>query len=251
MAAVNPTEKKKMKNKKSWIYSIFNKNKNVVESEPIINKETELIINKEPEPILKDDEEKVLVFRSDLLKEDNFHGIVMGAECLRIKNKILDPKNLFYMNRSQAETRPSYKQVIPYCIFTKHDQIFVYQRSSKGSENRLHDLWSVGVGGHINPCDGNDSETLGNACKRELEEEVNFKNISSLKFIGLINDNSTVVNSVHFGVVYHINLSENSSFDVIDKALINGRFKQIQATLIQDCNWEDWSIFVIRNYLRK
>lgn len=195
--------------------------------------------------------EKVLVFKKELLTEElSFQGMLTGEKASVIKNKILVPENLFYIDRDIAENDISYKQVIPYCIFTKNDRLFMYQRSKHGSENRLHDLWSVGVGGHINPCDGNDAETIGNACKREIEEEVQFLNPHSVRLVGVINDDSSTVNAVHFGVVFHVHINDENSFKPIDKALVNGEFKNTKTTIVSDINWEDWSVHVIRNYLR-
>ena len=249
-----------MSKSKKWIMDIFEKQTSTTEN-PNLESVDQILSScsndaietssKVLEYIPKYNGEKVLVFKKELLNEElSFQGMLTGEKASNIKNKILIPENLFYIDRDIAENDLNYKQVIPYCIFTKNDQLFIYQRSKHGSENRLHDLWSVGVGGHINPCDGNDTETIGNACKREIEEEVQFSDPHSVRLVGVINDDSSTVNAVHFGVVFHIHLKDEKSFKPIDKALVNGEFKHTKATVVSDINWEDWSVHVIRNYLR-
>ncbi len=58
-----------------------------------------------------------------------------------------------WKDRSRVEMDPSYKQIIPYIVIQTRDilKTAIYRR--KGSEKRLHDLWSMGLGGHINPVD--------------------------------------------------------------------------------------------------
>jgi predicted NUDIX family phosphoesterase len=56
-----------------------------------------------------------------------------------------------FMNRDEAEESAFHKQLIPYVILMSEDKIFLYRRGEKGSEARLHDQYSIGIGGHINP----------------------------------------------------------------------------------------------------
>jgi predicted NUDIX family phosphoesterase len=249
-----------MSKSKKWIMDLFEKQASTTEDPTLTstNEDCPNFSDEETDTCLKTSEyipkyngEKVLVFKKELLTQDfSFQGMLTGEKASFIKNKILTPENLFYIDRDTAENDLNYKQVIPYCVFTKNDQLFIYQRSKHGSENRLHDLWSVGVGGHVNPCDGNNIETIGNACKREIEEEVQFSDPHSVRLVGVINDDSSTVNAVHFGVVFHVHLKDGTPFNTIDKALANGGFKHKKTTVISDVNWEDWSVHVIRNYLR-
>ena len=59
-----------------------------------------------------------------------------------------------YVPRPRAETDRSLKQIIPYLVLRDGDRIFLMKRTSAGGDARLHDLYSVGVGGHLNPGDG-------------------------------------------------------------------------------------------------
>jgi len=58
-----------------------------------------------------------------------------------------------FRERDEVETDFSYKQLIPYVIFSNGDNIFVYQRSSTSDESRLRKKYSIGIGGHIDDDD--------------------------------------------------------------------------------------------------
>ncbi len=204
------------------------------------------------EYISKYNGEKVLVFNTELLKNyDYFQGMIVKDRSKKLRDQLLVEENMFYIDRDEAENNTNYKQIIPYCIVTSGNKIFSYQRSKKGSENRLHDLWSLGIGGHINPCDGIGSESITNACKREFEEEVTFSNIKNAGFVGLINDDSNAVNAVHFGVVFHIKLENGSTLETKDEALSNGKFLYTDIIKVEERNWENWSNLVLEEYIRK
>ncbi|MGH2513371.1 MAG: hypothetical protein ACRDGQ_11855 [Candidatus Limnocylindrales bacterium] len=100
--------------------------------------------------------------------------------------------------RAAVETDPRWKQVIPYLVVRDGPAYFLMQRTRGGADARLHDLWSIGVGGHVNPGDGGISGGLD----REWHEEVEagFDPVPNL--VGLINDDTTEVGRVHLGVVF-------------------------------------------------
>ena len=112
--------------------------------------------------------------------------------------------------RAEAETDPSRKQIIPYILIQTHDQkkTVVYRR--QGSEKRLHDLWSVGIGGHINPIDtagapDNFEQILLTGTQRELGEElIGMPGADTPRFSGVISEEKTDVGKVHLGAVFKI-----------------------------------------------
>ena len=71
--------------------------------------------------------------------------------------EICSTLNFEFKSREAVEKNQDLKQIIPYVIIQTKDlkNIAVYKR--KGSEERLHDLWSIGIGGHINPIDSNNN----------------------------------------------------------------------------------------------
>ena len=81
-----------------------------------------------------------------------------------------------FIPRPDAENDPGYKQIIPYVVLRRGDEIFMTRRLKKGGEARLHGLMSIGVGGHINPVDDIDRESvLLRGLERELDEEVEIE----------------------------------------------------------------------------
>ena len=72
------------------------------------------------------------------------------------------------------------------------------RRTRAGGDARLHDRWSIGVGGHLNPGDG---DLLG-GLRREWDEEVVAGFVPDFRLVGLLNDDTTAVGQVHLGAVY-------------------------------------------------
>ena len=56
--------------------------------------------------------------------------------------------------RAECETDPSWKQVIPYLVLRDRGRLFLMRRTRAGSDQRLHERYTIGIGGHVNPEDG-------------------------------------------------------------------------------------------------
>ena len=104
----------------------------------------------------------------------------------------------FFHARAAAEADRSLKQVIPYLVLRDGPRYFLMRRTKAGGDARLHDLFSIGVGGHLNPGDGDLAGGLG----REWREEIRADFEPEFELIGLLNDDTTDVGSVHLGAVY-------------------------------------------------
>ena len=129
-----------------------------------------------------------------------------GAVLKRIIQKGL------FRKRNELEEDPSFKQIIPYAFISNKESFFIFKRTSGQTEKRLHNKFSLGLGGHMNP--GNSKEPkeqyLNNELKRELFEEVKLLNgciIEDIEFIGFINDDTIPVGRVHIGLLYNIHVS--------------------------------------------
>jgi len=117
-----------------------------------------------------------------------------------------------FLRRSELEEDPSFKQVIPYGIISHNESFYLFRRKSGQTEERLHNKFSLGVGGHMNPNNSAESneQFLIDELKRELFEEVSLQNgclIEDIEFIGFINDDTIPVGRVHIGLLYNIRLS--------------------------------------------
>ena len=104
--------------------------------------------------------------------------------------------------RVEMEADPSWKQVIPYPILRAGPRWFLMRRTRAGGDVRLHDRYSIGVGGHVNPVDRGLDGDLTRALEREWTEELDVDFVPSFRFVGLLNDDTTAVGQVHLGLVY-------------------------------------------------
>jgi predicted NUDIX family phosphoesterase len=104
--------------------------------------------------------------------------------------------------RSAMEADPTWKQVIPYPILRDGPRWFLMRRTRAGGDARLHDRYSIGVGGHVNPVDGGLEGDLAGALEREWTEELDVDFVPTFRFVGLLNDDTTSVGQVHLGLVY-------------------------------------------------
>jgi predicted NUDIX family phosphoesterase len=126
-----------------------------------------------------------------------------------------------WKQRSVVENDPTYRQIIPYVVVRneKTGDVFCYRRNfATGADNeqRLDEQYSIGVGGHINPCDANnnlerhDMLSVEIAATRELLEELTFNASGetesvlmplSFPWLGFVRDTMTDVGRVHLGLV--------------------------------------------------
>jgi predicted NUDIX family phosphoesterase len=103
-----------------------------------------------------------------------------------------------YRPRARVEEDPSWKQIIPYLVLRDRGRIFLMRRTRAGADARLHERWSVGLGGHVNPDDGG----LPGGLRREWAEELAADWRPDFRMLGLLNDDSDPVGQVHLGVVF-------------------------------------------------
>jgi predicted NUDIX family phosphoesterase len=100
--------------------------------------------------------------------------------------------------RAEMEADPSFKQLIPYLVLRDGVRFFLMRRTRAGGDPRLHDRYSIGVGGHLNPGDVD----LPGGLRREWAEEVVADFEPAFRLVALLNDDTTEVGSVHLGAVY-------------------------------------------------
>src|SRR5215472_13251697 len=148
-------------------------------------------------------EERVLCFKRELFEQLGvFQGLSLDVE--KYLPVVTDTSNILYINRSEAELDRRYKQLIPYVLIICNDRILRYRRGKGGQETRLHGLFSVGIGGHISEEDnGLFTNAVGytESMRRELMEEVAVGEAKEAA-VAAINDDSTDVGQVHFGIVH-------------------------------------------------
>jgi predicted NUDIX family phosphoesterase len=192
-------------------------------------------------------EERVLCFERKLLEELGvFQGLSLDIE--KYLPVLTSSSNILYLNRNEAEQDKRYKQLIPYVLVVCRDRILRYRRGRGGQETRLHGLYSVGIGGHISEEDhGLFSNDRGyqEGMRRELMEEVAIDEVRETP-VALINDDSTDVGSVHFGVV-HVMRVENESVAGRRSGIVAPEFVPMAEAARDPSGYESWSRFCLEN----
>lgn len=192
-------------------------------------------------------EERVLCFERSLFEK---LGVFQGLS-LEVQKYLpaITSSRLFYLPRSAAENDRARKQLIPYTLLVCGGKILRYQRGKKGQETRLHGMYSVGVGGHISEEDNSlfagSANGYDEGMRRELEEEVGMENVAA-PAVAVINDDSTEVGFVHFGVV-HVALLENEQAIKRSSGINAPELVTFSEALREPEGYESWSRFCLEN----
>jgi predicted NUDIX family phosphoesterase len=154
-------------------------------------------------------DEMILVVRRELLEGLGlFQGLCFEMD--RYLPALLARENNFFMPRSQAETDPAFKQIIPYALLVHGGRVLHYVRGKKAGEQRLVAKGSIGIGGHMNDADEGlfslDRAAYDAAVAREVNEELKLNTPYRNRAVALLNDDSNEVGQVHLGVVHVFDL---------------------------------------------
>ena len=157
---------------------------------------------------------------------------------------LLDPANTSYRPRDLMEEDPSFKQLIPYCIFEYEDEnglhLFQYTRGSGAGEARLRAKKSVGIGGHISTLDTDSECVYSQGLQRELDEELVIETEYDESCVGLINDDSNEVGQVHLGVVHRMRVATPEIRSRETEIAASG-FEPLDSILDSMDGYETWS----------
>lgn len=167
-------------------------------------------------------------------------------------------RNGRFVERPAAEQDPSLKQPIPYCMLTCGSDVFVVRRRKKGTEDRLHGLYSIGLGGHVGPEDGEegDPDLIARGLQRELCEELcGVERLApQAQLLGMLNDDSNRVGEVHVGLVYRLEVPtthqrvETEPVGIREISKLEGGFRRLVEfkDLWQNPGrFETWSVLVL------
>jgi len=192
-------------------------------------------------------EERVLCFKRKLLDDLGvFQGLSLEVE--KYLPMLTADRNILYLNRSDAEQDKTHKQLIPYVLILCGDKILRYRRGKGGQETRLHGLFSVGIGGHISEEDhGLFTENRGyqEGMRRELMEEVAIEAEKDAA-VAVINDDSTDVGSVHFGVVHVVHVPDESVAGR-RSGILSPEFVPCSDAVKNPDGYESWSRFCLEH----
>jgi len=159
----------------------------------------------------------------------------------------------FFVERAHAERQPLLKQVIPYSVIECDGRVLLFRRLATGGESRLHDKFSIGIGGHINPEDlgpgagtAADRYPIEAGTRREIEEELAVRGTYDIRRVGILNDDSNPVGAVHVGVVQVV--AVHGTVEIRERDQLEGRLVEIdelENLMAQGANFETWSGLLI------
>jgi predicted NUDIX family phosphoesterase len=195
--------------------------------------------------------EQVLVIQNSLLTThiQSKSGCLITEKKEQIFDNIL--VNQRFMPRDDAEYNLDHKQVIPYVIIRNGNYYLLLKRLTGQTEKRLHNKYSLGIGGHINP----DSSLTGEnivikGLYKELNEEVSVDDPADLNFIGIINDESNSVSKVHLGLLYELQ-AKSSGYRVLETGKMTAQWvTEHELREVYD-GLETWSQIVYDHYIMK
>lgn len=197
--------------------------------------------------------EQVMVVKTELFRQCGyFQGFCDQPN--RYLGTLLNAHNTQYLPRDQMEIDPSYKQLIPYCIFQFVDDrgqtsLFQYRRGSGQGESRLHKKRSIGIGGHVSTLDNDEDAPYRVGMKRELEEEVTIDAEYAEELVGLINDDQNEVGQVHLGIVHLFTVSQ-PIVNAKESEIVDAGFMPLNELLEQIDDFETWSQICLKALFR-
>jgi len=152
-----------------------------------------------------------------------------------------------FVDRPIAEEDPGLKQLIPYVVVRDGALVYLMERTAAGGDPRLHGKASIGVGGHLNPVDEGE-DPLADGLRREWSEELVADWEPEFRLVGLLNDDSNPVGSVHLGVVFEVQ-AEGRPVEVRERDKLTGRFATVAEVRASAERMETWSRLVADHLL--
>ena len=145
--------------------------------------------------------------------------------------------------RGDMEKDMSYLQPIPAMILKRGNEYFAYTRLEGGGEERLHNMGSLTIGGHMDLEQEeywNFEHLLALGAARELEEEVyildengkeidnHFEITKEMTISGLGYTDVSSVDAVHLAVYSIITIPESYDVKVKEIDVLKGEFKTLE-----------------------
>lgn len=187
--------------------------------------------------VVADGDELIMAVARDRLPDLGWQGVrsldIDGHLAAIAESAIFRP-------RATLEIDPAWKQIVPYLVLRDGPRIFLMQRTRAGADARLHDRWSIGIGGHVEPSDG---DHLG-GLRREWREEIEADFVPSWRLVGLLNDDATPVGAVHLGLVYEAEAA-GRPVAIRETHKLRGAFAAVAEVEARRADLESWSAFAL------
>lgn len=227
--------------------------------------------------ILRTPREEVLC-----VKEKSFSGLLtfqgIDTDPGEVLTRLLQPNNIEYIARSEAETRNDAKQFITYVLVQCGQRLLFFKRSylSRAAEF-LRGSKCIGFGGHVSAADvdilSHVDHGLSHCARRELSEELKLRtttpassnydahtpSLETLKLfqgvplerLAILNDDSSEVGRRHVAVVYRAWLSDWSQARQLQKgdSSIKGLgWIDLSKDTVDIAEFEYWSQLCLRRF---
>ena len=193
--------------------------------------------------------EDVLVVSNSLLSDvvNNKKRHLISIDKDKIFQFVLN--NYTFMERQEAEYNYNYKQVIPYIIINCDCDFLLLKRTKKQTEKRLHDKYSLGIGGHINPSQSNKYENIiMEGLYKELNEEIHCPDLNEFSFKGILYDDSTNVSKVHLGMVF-VAVLNTPEFEILEPHKMTASWVERDRLGDYYDGFESWSKIIYEQYI--
>ena len=187
-------------------------------------------------------EDVLCVPRTTIFPDGAWHGLVT-TDIRRVLRTIRAASE--YRPRQAVENDPSQQQIIPYCVVRMPDQRYLLtRRLRESSEQRLHHLYSLGVGGHVNPSDAAQGDPVIGGLIREWGEEVSCPSAATARLIAVINDDGNDVSRVHLGLVFLVEPVGDVQVTVRETHKLDGELLTLAEMRRHYLSMESWSQLV-------
>jgi predicted NUDIX family phosphoesterase len=157
------------------------------------------------------------------------------------------------MRRLDAEEDFSVIQLVSVFVIKHGDRYLTYKRTKRLPESRLHGVYSIAFGGHLNPEDLKPLLNIFNpelafpVLERELREEIRFESLgpTSISYRGMLYDDSREVSRQHLGLTYQV-AAESNHFEIGERGfLIDAKYETLDEILSRREQFENWSLILI------
>lgn len=194
-------------------------------------------------------EERVLVVDSDSFDRICPQKGFITKDLDKIYEFLLS--NCKFIDRESAEENLDYKQIIPQNIIKCSKKYFLMKKLKKSKEMRLHDLYHLGAGGHVDIADSNDEkgDVIFKGMWRELMEELSVQ-AENFELKGIINIDDKPVDKEHIGLVYLTKVEDENVF-VKEKEKMEGKFVEIKELEDKVDKLDSWSQLVFKELVEK
>ncbi len=162
------------------------------------------------------------------------------------------------MRRRDAEEDFSVIQLVSVFVIRHGDQFLTYKRTKRLPESRLHGVYSIAFGGHLNPSDLLPLLNIFDPAvgipllERELREEVKFDSLgpTAISYRGLLYDDSRQVSTQHLGLTYEV-MADSCDFEIGERGfLIDAKYESLSAILCRQDDFENWSRLLVEEEMK-